>query len=307
MLAVVSGKDRWAVILAGGDGTRLQPLTRVISGDDRPKQFCAFQGASTLLDQTRRRIALSVPNKYTLTVVTQTHERFYKPLFKNSAASQLLVQPINKGTAPAILLSALRIARLSPNATVAFFPSDHHFTNDSQFMAHVENAFAAVPTVTETITLLGIKPDKPEVGYGWIEPEGVLERTHGCLSRVRSFWEKPSYNVARKLMQRGCLWNTFVMVGNVSAFLKIIERTLPGLYGLFVEIASTFGTSAETTTLSRAYSSIPPSNFSQEVLELLANELFVMQMPAVGWCDLGEPERAVRAFNLRVCSTMWNK
>lgn len=171
-MPVTSGKDRWAVILAGGDGTRLQSLTRVISGDDRPKQFCAFQGSTTLLDQTRQRIALSVPNKYTLTVVTQTHERFYKPLFKNSAKSQLLVQPINKGTAPAILLSAIRIAHFSPSATIAFFPSDHHFSNEPQFMAQVENAFAAVPTVTEKITLLGIKPDKPEIAYGWIEPDG---------------------------------------------------------------------------------------------------------------------------------------
>ena len=102
-MSVVSREDRWAVILAGGDGARLQSLTRKISGDDRPKQFCAFQGSITLLDQTRQRIALSVPNKYTLTVVTQTHERFYKPLFRDSAESRLLVQPINQGTAPAIL------------------------------------------------------------------------------------------------------------------------------------------------------------------------------------------------------------
>jgi len=297
-VTAASGKDRWAVILAGGDGTRLQPLTRVISGDDRPKQFCAFQGSTTLLDQTRQRIALSVPNKHTLTVVTQTHERFYKPLFKTSAKSRLLVQPINKGTAPAILLSTLKIAQLSPSATVAFFPSDHHFTNEPQFMAQIENAFAAVPTDTEEVTLLGIKADKPEIAYGWIEPDVALERTNGYLSRVRRFWEKPSYSVARKLMERGCLWNSFVMIGGVKAFLKIIERTLPGLYGLFAEISSTFGTAAEATTLSRAYSSIPPSNFSQQVLAPSANNLFVIQMPSVGWCDLGEPERAVRALKL---------
>src|SRR5688572_5951108 len=105
--------QRWAVILAGGDGTRLQPLTRTISGDDRPKQFCPIIGGRTLLDQTSRRVALSVPPAQTLTVVTQTHERFYKSLLKDLPKDRLLVQPENKGTAPAILFSLLRVAQLS--------------------------------------------------------------------------------------------------------------------------------------------------------------------------------------------------
>jgi len=236
-VSVASGKTRWAVILAGGDGVRLRSLTKLICGDDRPKQFCALQGSTTLLEQTRQRIALSVPNRQTLTVVTQAHEQFYKPLFKKTLKKQHLIQPKNKRTTPAILLSALKIAELNPNATVAFFPSDHYFSNESHFMAQVENAFAETLSITDTITLLGIKPDKPEIAYGWIEPDGALERTDGFLARVRRFWEKPSYSTARRLMQRGCLWNSFVMVGNVKAFLKIIERTLPEIYGLFQEVA----------------------------------------------------------------------
>ncbi len=165
-------------------------------------------------------------------------------------------------------------------------------------MAQVENAFAETLSITDTITLLGIKPDKPEIAYGWIEPDGALEQTDGFLARVRRFWEKPTYSTARRLMLRGCLWNSFVMVGNVKAFLKIIERTLPEIYGLFQEVASTFGTSDEATTLNHAYSSIPRSNFSRQVLAQRPNDLFVMQTPAVGWCDLGEPKRAVQALKL---------
>jgi len=271
----------------------------VISGDDRPKQFCAFQGSKTLLDQTRHRISRSVADKNTLTVVTQTHERFYKPLFNDSPNSELLVQPTNKGTTPAILLSALKISQLTPNATVAFFPSDHHFSDESQFMTYVERAYAAVPTITDTITLLGVEPDKAEVAYGWIEPDEPLQRKQGPLSRVRRFWEKPSYYMARKLMRQGCLWNSFVMVGSVNSFLRIIERTLPRIYSLFTDLRSTFGTIDEPTTLSNAYSSIPLSNFSQHVLAQSPKDLLVMQMQHVGWCDLGEPKRAVRALKLR--------
>src|SRR6266550_1229583 len=127
-LSVRSRNERWAVILAGGDGTRLRSMTRAIAGDDRPKQFCSIIGGRTLLDQTRERVALSVPSDRTLLVVTEKHQRFYQPL---ALPNELLVaQPESKGTAPAILYSLLRVAAKSPKAIVGLFPSDHFFADD---------------------------------------------------------------------------------------------------------------------------------------------------------------------------------
>ena len=301
-----SGSDRWAVILAGGDGTRLQSLTRTISGDDRPKQFCPIIGGRTLLDQTSRRVALSVAPAQTLTVVTRTHERFYASLLKSEPKTRLLVQPENKGTAPAILFSLLRIAQLSPNATVAFFPSDHYFADDQQFMSHIESAFAAARTHPETVTLLGIKPQSPEVEYGWIEPDGSLfGQLPRSISRVRKFWEKPSALIARGLMERGCLWNSFVMVGRVDAFLKMTERALPSLFDFFLAVAPTFGTPAEARAVSQLYSWIPSSNFSHEVLALRPDDLAVMQVSDVGWSDLGEPKRVFSTLQQIGLQTQW--
>src|SRR5918996_631440 len=94
---------KWAVILAGGDGTRLQSMTRAITGDNRPKQFVPVIGRTTLLDQTRRRVALSIEPSRTLIVVTQKHRRFYESLAEEIPAALLLEQPMNRGTAPAIL------------------------------------------------------------------------------------------------------------------------------------------------------------------------------------------------------------
>ena len=138
----------------------MKPLTRKIAGDDRPKQFCAIFGERTLLEQTQRRVALVFNLTQTLIVVTRTHEPFYQEQVNDFSSNRLLVQPKNKGTAPAILLSLLRVAQLSPQAVVAFFPSDHYFTDDGHFMSQVDLAFEFVEANAGLITLLGIKPDR---------------------------------------------------------------------------------------------------------------------------------------------------
>jgi len=288
--------DRWAVILAGGDGTRLQPLTRVISGDDRPKQFCSLFGGPTLLERTKHRVAQLLPVEQTLTVVTQTHEAFYKPWQESKARVQLFVQPKNCGTAPAILLSLLRIIQHSPTATVAFFPSDHYIANEPLFMSHVESAFFEAQRHPKMIVLLGVKPDTPETQYGWIEPEISLWQQSPAVFGVRRFWEKPPAIIAPRLMRQGCLWNSFVMTGRAGAFLQLTRRALPELCQSLSEITSVLGTGEEQTALQQVYSTIQPANFSSEVLACWPNYLLVHPVSGVGWCDLGEPGRALSAL-----------
>jgi mannose-1-phosphate guanylyltransferase len=283
-------RDRWAVILAGGDGTRLQSMTRAMTGDNRPKQFVPVIGGATLLDQTRRRVALSVIPGRTFIVVTQKHRQFYKSLAHQISPGLLLQQPCNKGTAPAILYALLRVATKSPKATVALFPSDHYFADDEEFMSHIDTAFDAAQTQPETITLLGITPATPEKEYGWIEPErSVLGSAVRSITRVKRFWEKPSATLAATLMERGCLWNSFVMVGCVDALLRMTQAALPELYADFAGLAPRF----ETAALAGLYSRIDETNFSHEVLAQRPQDLAVMRVGDVGWSDLGEPSRVL--------------
>ena len=283
-------RDRWAVILAGGDGTRLQSMTRAITGDNRPKQFVPVIGGATLLDQTRRRVALSVRPGHTFIVVTQQHRPFYNSLAHEISPGLLLQQPGNKGTAPAILYALLRIAMRSPKAIVALFPSDHYFTDDEEFMSHIDTAFDAARTQPQTVTLLGITPTTPEKEYGWIEPQrSVLGSAARSITRVRRFWEKPSATLAASLMERGCLWNSFVMVGCVEALLRMTRTALPELYEDFAALAPRF----ETAALAQLYSRIEDTNFSHEVLARRPEDLAVMRVGDVGWSDLGEPSRVL--------------
>src|SRR5574341_48202 len=286
--------ERWAVILAGGDGTRLRSMTRAISGDDRPKQFVPVIGGRTLLDQTRERVALSVPVQRTLLVLTETHQRFYGPLARTSSKDLLVVQPTNKGTAPAILYALLKIATRSPKATVAFFPSDHYLAKNESFMTHVDAAYEAARKQPDMVTLLGITPDMAEAEYGWIEPQrSILGSLPGSITRVERFWEKPTPSLARELMQRGSLWNSFVMVGRVDALIRMTREALPKLFAAFGRVVPTFGGPVERNALCDLYSRISDSNFSHEVLAKRPNDLAVMRVGDVGWSDLGDPARVL--------------
>lgn len=301
-----SRSHRWGVILAGGDGKRLLPLTRRIASDDRPKQFCPILGDETLLHQTQRRVYQLVQAWRTVLVLTRTHEPFYADEVAGIPSSRLLIQPSNQGTAPAILYSLLRLCEMDPKGVVAFFPSDHYFSDDEAFAGHIDSAYAVAASRPEVVILLGIPPETPEMEYGWIEP-GIPLGTPvpESVCRVSRFWEKPHGTLAAELMERGCLWNSFVMVGYVHAFLNLVRRTLPGLLGVFEAIRRSLFTAYERAAVRDLYSGIRSTNFSQHVLSAQPNSLAVLRATGLGWSDLGEPGRVLSVLERKGIQTEW--
>src|SRR5258706_1875320 len=282
--------SEWAVILAGGDGTRLKSLTRQIAGDERPKQFCSMLGRHTLLEETQSRTALELAKSRTLYVVNRAHENYYAPILADEAAENLIVQPCNRGTAPAILYSLLRIAARDPHALVAFFPSDHYISDNARFMSHIRAALDTARQRRDLVVLLGLEPESPEVEYGWIEPAKAISG-NAKIFGVRRFWEKPSKMLAQVLQLLGCLWNSFVMVASVQALLDIIESAIPELYRSFAGLTPLFGGAAESKAIERFSAGFGEGMFSHQVLALKPERLAVLKVTGVRWNDLGGPKR----------------
>ena len=188
----------WAVVLAGGDGARLRSLTQLISGEDRPKQFCYVYGGKTLLGQTRARLGRVIHPERTAFAVVQTHERFYRNELADVEPQRVVVQPGNKGTTAAVIFSLLRITALAGDPVVAFFPTDHYYANEAGFILSVDRAVRVAQDHPETLVILGAEAEHAEVDYGWIEPGTRLYSPFtNALLRVSRFWEKPSHPTAR--------------------------------------------------------------------------------------------------------------
>jgi mannose-1-phosphate guanylyltransferase len=295
---------RWGVILAGGEGTRLKPLSRLIAGDNRPKQFCALFGATSLLARTRRRIAPAISPDRILFVVVKDHERFYLPELADVDGERIVVQPSNRGTTAAIVYSLLRLTRLDGDPTVAFFPADHHYADERQFTCSVNEAFDVVNRRPDLLVLLGAKAENPQVEYGWIEPGCRLDSGRKPAAfRVNRFWEKPTAQLARTLMGRGCLWNTFVLAGRALTFLEVLEATMPEGLKAFKPVAGALTKAEETERGSELYRALAAGDFSRDILTGCADKLAVLRMDAAGWDDLGTPEGVFAAMRRATLSS----
>jgi mannose-1-phosphate guanylyltransferase len=297
-------QDRYAVILAGGDATRLMPLTRRITGRSIPKQFCPLLGERTLLGQTRHRVGMKFGTRHTMVVLTHQHEEFYRDQVNDLPDSNLVVQPKNRGTAIAILYALLRIAKLNPSAVVAVFPSDHYVDSERRFMSHVDMAMQAATFRRSRLILLGMKPDRTESDYGWIEAAEKLGEDSTLLS-VRRFWEKPPKAIAQMLWHQGCLWNSFVMAGTVLAFLTMTARSLPGLKRAFASMSRALGIPDEQAAMQTLYAALPSCDFSREVLARNAQSLAVVPVEDVFWNDLGDPRRVYQTLARNPVHPIW--
>ena len=285
-------RNLWGIILAGGEGKRLQGFINKIYGSSRPKQYCNITGSKSLIRNTRDRALSIIPQNRLITILNKTDYDFAMEEIGDQPPETFVIQPANRETTAGILLPLLKIYISDKNAVVSTFPSDHFIHEEIRFMKYVKEAYEFVRSNPDSIVLLGVKPQKYEPGYGWIEKHKLTQKNPDSrIHKVKGFREKPTYETALELMSKGALWNTFVLVGSAKTLINNIKLFAGEVYEPFETILRSLGTPHENEVINETYRIVPRLNFSSAVLEKIKDNLFVLEVPDVYWSDWGEEKR----------------
>lgn len=218
--------NHYALILCGGSGTRLWPLSRTL----RPKQLLALNGEKTLLQQTTERLLAHVPASNLFTVTHEDHKFEVKGQLAEinaDAVANVLAEPCARNTLPAIAWAVDQIHQKDPNAIIGVFASDHAIDNQPAFLA----AWKAAERVAEDnyLVLLGIKPHEPATGYGYIKPSKKIADGDVPVFEVEQFVEKPVLETAKQYVADGYLWNSGMFVFKASTFMQMFNQYQPDM------------------------------------------------------------------------------
>jgi len=291
--------NRVALLMAGGDGTRLQELTREIAGIPIPKQYCRLLNNSSLLEATLARTRLFAPSDRINVIVNDNHRDLAIAQLNTLPSSNILVQPQNRDTGPGMIFALLHLERTHPDAIVAVFPTDHFIDDDRTFVAHTLRAVNAIARMPDKIAVLGTAPDRPETGYGYILPDGPVGSTDRAFY-VKAFVEKPSLPDACNIISSGGLWNTFVMVFKLHRMLDLLRILVPDEFNKLSELRESPQKAAEL------YHAIGPWNFSTRVLARIPQHLITLEMADVCWNDWGTRESIERTYRALNLVPSWN-
>src|SRR5713101_5814968 len=217
-------KNVWGIILAGGEGKRLQSFIRKRYGSNAPKQYCAFTGTRSMLRHTIDRAEMLIRSGQLITIVSKQHVRYFQKQLCDRPSGTIIVQPFNRETGPGFLYPLLHIYRRDAEATVCLFPSDHFVLNERTFMNHVELASEYVSVDPQSVVLLGMKPQQGEGEYGWIVTGRQIANSKARqIHSVTRFIEKPDVTTAHDLYNNGSLWNTMVIIGKAKRLFALFK------------------------------------------------------------------------------------
>jgi mannose-1-phosphate guanylyltransferase len=284
----------WALVLAAGDGKRLDRLTRVYGGPAIPKQYSSLRAGPSLLHDALRRALAVTAHQRTCVVVAEKHRCWWKPQSRLLPPGNVIVQPENLGTGVGILLPLLHILERDACARIVILPSDHHVRVEACLIRSLRAALETIRVHEGGTLLLGVTPEEPDPELGYIVPVAADDEV---ALPVLQFIEKPCTSDALKFIERGALWNTFIIAASIGGLLGLYERRVPELVtemrGAVRRDRAEAGAGRAVTEL---YASLRPVDFSHDILPGQESSIRVVRVPPCGWSDLGTPERVGRTL-----------
>lgn len=275
----MTSKDNYCVIMGGGIGSRFWPFSR----KTMPKQFLDFFGTGrSLLQKTFDRFNKIIPTENILIVTNAIYADLVKEQLPELDSKQILLEPARRNTAPCIAWASYHIRSLNPNANIVVAPSDHLILKEGEFLAAIEKGLDFVSKSDKLLTL-GIKPNRPETGYGYIQ---IAEQEGDNFYKVKTFTEKPELELAKVFVESGeFYWNSGLFMWNVNTIIKAGEALLPELASKLAPGKDVYGTPEEKAFIEENFPACPNVSIDFGIMEK-ADNVYV-SLGDFGWSDLG--------------------
>lgn len=271
-------KNLYVALMAGGVGTRFWPYSR----NSQPKQFLDVMNmGKSLLRSTYERFLPLCPSENIFVITHEEHVKITQEQLPEFNSSQILAEPMRKNTAACIAYVCHKIKKVNPEAVIVVSPSDHLILSESDFQQTISKVADQAKSQDKLITL-GIKPTRPETGYGYIQ----FIESKSPLKKVKTFTEKPELSLAKKFIDSGdFVWNAGLFIGGVQAFLDAYKKYLPEMNEIFDDISDRISTSEERVAIRSAYAQVKNISVDYGIMEK-ADNVFVWPSQ-FAWNDLG--------------------
>ena len=281
---------KYALVLAGGKGERFWPWSR----SSEPKQFLTLTGTRSLIQQTWDRLQKFIPPQNILVATGQSFVPLVRKHLPHLPAGNILVEPLGRNTAPCIGLAALRLQKMDPQAIMLVLPADHLVINQKAFQQCLQQCLELAAEKDFLITI-GIKPSRPETGYGYIEKKETPLTGRPGVYRIKQFVEKPNLEKAQQFLAAGNFcWNSGIFAWKTKLILAKIQEYLPDLYRGLKEIEPYLGTPDEKEALAKLFPTLPSVSIDYGVMEKEKNILMVQG--DFDWDDLGSWTALAKQF-----------
>ena len=276
-------KDYYCVIMAGGVGARFWPMSRT----NHPKQFIDILGTGeTLVQQTFKRFTRICPPENIFIVTNKIYKELVQEQIPEIPENNIVLEPAMRNTAPCIAFANYKINAINPDAKIVVAPSDHLILNEDVFIDDIEKALQAA-TENNWLLTLGIKPSRPDTGYGYIQyDEQEKYDKNPKISKVKTFTEKPDAELAEKFLESGdFLWNAGIFIWSLKSIMGAFDEHLDDVNDLFKEGVGKYNAPGEKEFIDEIYTSCRKISIDYGIMEKASN--VYVQAADFGWSDLG--------------------